>query len=98
MQEEPTKENYVGVKAKTCAIIVLFYPTFLTGLLLKSCPSLIVQLIAIGLLPLITYVTILIVQDYFWLRTTDCLRNRRKDLHIVKPLLKKGKTRKCSTK
>lgn len=81
----------VGPKTKACTILLILYPSFLTYLILDGPQRLYMQVIALVTTVLMSYITIVLVQDYFWLKSHPVTKNQRKDIHLFKPLVTSSK-------
>lgn len=84
----------VGPKTKACTILLILYPSFLTYLILDGQQRLYMQVIALVSTVVMSYVTIVLIQDYFWLKSHPNMQKQRKDIHLFRPLVNRTKQRK----
>lgn len=89
--QEPHNE-YIGPKMKTCFILIWAHLLFLTWLVLAtSRVSLKVQAACLLATIIIVYLQLVLMQDYFYLKTHHSNIHFRKDIRLIKPLLQKEK-------
>lgn len=95
---EPTNERqgpyneYIGPKMKLCFILIWAHLLFLTWLVLAT-SKVSIKLQAICLLFTIVsvYLQLVLMQDYFYLKTHHSNTQFRRDVRLIKPLLQKEK-------
>lgn len=95
---EPTKEkqgpynDYIGPKMKACFILIWAHLLFLTWLVLAtSRVSLKLQAVCLLATIVSVYLQLVLMQDYFYLKTHHSNTQFRKDVRLIKPLLQKEK-------
>lgn len=86
------QNDYIGPKMKTCFILIWAHQLFLTWLVLATSDiALKYQAVCLLATIIIIYLQLVLMQDYFYLKTHQSNSHFRKDIRIIKPLLQKDK-------
>lgn len=88
---EPQNE-YIGPKMKICFVVIWAHQLFLTWLVISTYSiPLKLQAFCLTATIVIIYLQLVLMQDYFYLKTHHNNTNFRKDIRLIKPLLQKEK-------
>ena len=91
-EEQPNLNRQIGPKMKTCFIVIWAHTLFLTWLVLDVTGiSLKLQAFCLAFTMIVIYLHLLLMQDYFYLKTHKNCANFRKDIKLIKPLFQKEK-------
>lgn len=87
-----SQNEYIGPKMKFCFVLIWAHQLFLTWLVLATSEvSLKLQAICLSVTIIIIYLQLVLMQDYFYLKTHQHNSHFRKDVRLIKPLLQKDK-------
>ena len=79
----------IGPKTKVCTVLLLLFPSFLTYLVLEGPQRNAVQALALVATVIMSYITVVLIQDYYWLKSHPSTKGLRRDIHLFKPLVNK---------
>lgn len=79
--------EHIGPRIKICFIIVWGHLLYLTWLMLVSGIHPLVQAFSLMITIISVYLQIVLMQDYFYLKTHSNNKEFRKDVRIIEPLL-----------
>lgn len=86
------QNEYIGPKMKFCFVLIWAHQLFLTWLvLITSDISLKLQAFCLCITIFIIYLQLVLMQDYFYLKTHHSNSMFRKDIRLIRPLLQKEK-------
>lgn len=81
------KLQHIGPKMKTSFIIIWSHLMFLTWLMLQSKMPIFCQAISLIITIISIYLHIVLMQDYFYLKTHSRTSKFRKDIRLIEPIL-----------
>lgn len=79
--------GHIGPRIKTCLLIIWGHLMYLTWLMIVTGIHPICQAISLLLTIIAIYLQIVILQDYFYLKTHSNNKDFRKDVRIFEPLI-----------
>lgn len=79
-------DQQIGIKTKVSVIFIFGYIVFLTWLIIISNFSLKVQFICFLITIITSYILLVLIQDYFYLKSHKICSNFRKDINLIRPL------------
>ena len=87
MTKENIKSSHIGPKMKICIVITWCHLLFLTWIMLNTKMHLSIQIASFITTIIVIYCQLLLMQDYFYLKSHKRMVDLKKDIKLLEPLL-----------